>query len=137
MRVFTEKRAVSAVLSVLLLVITTLGVGILLYNFVMETIGNVTEPPTAQPFSLFIENVAINNTCITVCIRNSRNENVIVKRVYVDNEPCDFLPYNNKVIIPKNSTGKVYIPGSYNRGALYEVKLTFTSGLTLLSIQRY
>jgi flagellin-like protein len=137
MRVLNGQRAVSPVFSVLLLVLITFSVGIFLYNFVMGTMGNVTEPPTAQPFSLFIEHVSINNTCITVHIRNSYNKDVTIDRAYVNKEPRDILPLNSKVVIPKNSTGEVYIPGSYNKGALYEVKIISTSGNTLLSIQRY
>lgn len=124
-------------LSVLLLVIITFAVGILLYTFVMGIVGNVTETLSVQPFSLFIENVNINDTCITVYIRNSSNKNVIIKKVYVNNEPCDFLPSNSKITIPKNSTGKVYIPGSYTRGALYEFKIICTPGYTLTSVVRY
>lgn len=137
MRVFNGRRAVSPVFSVLLLVIITFGVGILLYNFVMGTMGNVIESSPAQPFSLFIENVVFNNTCITVYVRNSWNKDVVVDRVYVDNELRDVLLSNNEVIIPKNSTGKVCISGSYNRGALYEIKIICTSGYTLFSMQRY
>ena len=137
MRVFTGKRAVSPVLSVLLLVVITFSVGILLFNFVMGTVGNVTEPPSAQPFSLSIGNVAINSTCITVYIRNSCNKDVTVDEVYVNNEPRDVLSLNSKVVVAKNSTGKVYIPGSYTGGALYEIKIICTSGYTLLSMKRY
>jgi hypothetical protein len=135
MRVLDGQKAVSRALSVLLLVLITFGFGILLYNFVMGIVENATE--TSQPFSSFIENVAINDTCMTVYIRNSRNRDVTIDRVYINKEPRDFLPLNSKVIIAKNSTGKVYIPGSYNKGALYEVKIICGSGYGLLSIQRY
>lgn len=137
MRVFDGQRAVSPVLSVLLLVVITFSVGIFLYNFVMGTMENVTEPSSGQPFSLFIENVVINDTCITVYVRNSCNKDVTIDKVYVDNEPRDVLPLDSKVIIPKNSTGKVYIPGLYYRGASYQVKIICASGCTLVSVQRY
>jgi len=135
MRVLDGQKAVSRALSVLLLVLITFGFGILLYNFVMGIVENATE--TSQPFSSFIENVAINDTCMTVYIRNSRNRDVTIDKVYINKEPRDFLPLNSKVIIAKNSTGKVYIPGSYNKGALYEIKIICSSGYALLSIQRY
>jgi hypothetical protein len=88
---FDGERGISPVLSVLLLVIVVFGVGILLYNFVMGTMRNVTENPSAQPFRLLIENVAINDTCMTVYIRNSWTRDVIIDRVYIDNVPCDAL----------------------------------------------
>ena len=137
MKMFDRKSGISPVLSVLLLVIVAFGAGILLYNFVMGTMRNVTETPSAQPFRLIIENVAFNDTCMTVYIRNSWSRDVVIDRVYIDNVPCDVLPFNSKLVIPKNSVEGVYIPGSYKRGALYEIKIVFTSGHTLFSIERY
>lgn len=136
MRILDGEGAVSPVLSVLLLVLITLGVGILLYNFVMGTVRNVTEKVSPQPFSsLSIENMSINSTCITVYIRNSSNRDFTIDRVYVNDQPHDIPPLT--VLIPKNSTWKVYIPGSYTIGTSYNVKITFTSGHTLMYLKRY
>ena len=134
---FDGKRGVSVVLSVLLLVIITFVIGIFLYSFIMGIIANETENLSPQPFRLFIENVAINDTCMTVYIRNSWNRDVIIDRVYVDNEPREVVPSDSELIIPKNSVGEVYIPGSYTRGALYEIKIICASGYTLVSTKRY
>jgi hypothetical protein len=101
----------------------------------MGTVENTTD--TSQPFRLFIENVVINDTCMTVYIRNPGNREITVDKAYVNKEPCSILCFNNKATIPKNCTGKVYIPGSYSKGALYEIRIVCTSGSTLLSIQRY
>jgi len=138
MKIFDGERAVSPVLSVSLLVLITFSAGILLYNFVIGTVGSVTEKLSPQPFSLFIKNVSINNTCITVYIRNSGNNDATIDSAYVNDEPRDILPLtNNKVLVPKGLTGKVYILGSYTVGTSYNVKLVFTSGHTLTSLNRY
>lgn len=137
MMIFNGQKAVSSVLSVLLLVIITFGVGIFLFNFVMGTMENVTEGSSTQPFNLFIENIAINDTCITVSVRNSWNRDATIDNVYVNNKPREVIYSNNKETIPENSAAEIYIPGSYSKGTRYEIKLICTSGHTLLSMQRY
>lgn len=139
MRMLKGQRAISPVLATLLLVLITFAVGILLYAFVSGTVMNLTTTEsTQQPFSLLIENVAINNTCITVYVRNSRSQDAFIERTYVNNEPHDiFNAVNNKVVIPKNSLAQVYILGSYTAGTLYEIKLIFSSGSSLSSMKRY
>jgi FlaG/FlaF family flagellin (archaellin) len=138
MRILDGQRAVSQALSVMLLVLITFVVGILLYSFVTGMVGNLTQPASTEPFSVHIDNVAINDTCITVYVRNSLNHDVTVDRAYVNNEPRAILAtIDNKVIIPKSSTGKIQIPGSYSSGTRYEIKIIFVSGSTLFTMERY
>ena len=139
MRMLKGQRAISPVLATLLLVLITFAVGILLYAFVSGTVMNLTtNESTQQPFSLLIENVAINNTYITVYVRNSRSQDAFIERAYVNNEPHDiFNTVNNKVVVPKNSVAQIYILGSYTAGTLYEIKLILSSGSGLSSIKRY
>ena len=132
------QRAISPVLTTLLLVLITFAVGILLYAFVTGTVMNLATTESTEPFSLLIENVAFNNTCITVYVRNSRGQDVTVERTYVNSEPRDlFNAVNNKVIIPKDSTARIYILGSYTPGTAYEIKLIFSSGFSVTSMKRY
>jgi flagellin-like protein len=139
MRMLRGQRAISPVLATLLLVIITFAVGILFYAFTSGMVMNLTSnESTQQPFSLLIENVNINNTCITVYLRNSRSQDVFVERAYVNEAPHDlFNAVNNKVVIPKNSLAQVYILGSYSAGTLYEIKLALSSGSSLTSMKRY
>jgi hypothetical protein len=80
------QKAVSQVFSVMLLVVKTLVVGILFYSFVSGIMGNLTKPTSTEPFSLRIDNVAINNTCITVYVRNALDQAVAIDTAYVNNE---------------------------------------------------
>lgn len=138
MRTIDGQRAVSHVFSVMLLVIITVVVGIILYSFVSGMVGNLTQPVSTQPFNVRIDNVALNDTCITVYVRNSLDQDVTVDTAYVNNEPRTILPtIDNKAIIPKNSTGKIQILGSYSSGTRYEIKIIFTSGYTLFTMERY
>jgi FlaG/FlaF family flagellin (archaellin) len=132
------RRAVSAVFSVLLMVIIVFVAGIFLYNFVSGMMENMTSSTSNQLFSLRIENVAVNNTCMTIHIGNQLNYDVAVTRVYINNEPHDLL-FNtgDGVKIPKTASGPVYVTGSYTAGAMYDVKVVFDSGQSLITVVRY
>jgi flagellin-like protein len=132
------RRAISAVFSILLMIIITFVAGILLYSFVSGMMENITDSSSNQLFSLRIENVAVNSTCMTVYVGNSLNDDVGVTKVYVNNEPHDLLFSTDKgVIIPESSSGPVYVMGSYTPGGMYDIKVVFHSGQSLITIVRY
>jgi low affinity Fe/Cu permease len=133
------QKAVSAVFSVLLMIIIIFVAGILLYNFVSGMMGDLTESSSSnQLFSLRIENIAINSTCMTIHIGNSFNQDVAVSMVYINNEPRDLLfNTDNGVIIPEDSSAPVYVTGSYTAGGMYDIKVIFTSGQSLITVARY
>ena len=133
------QRAVSAVFSVLLMVIIVFVAGIFLYNFVSGMMEKMTSTSSSnQLFSLRIENVAINSTCMTIHIGNQLNYDVAATRVYINNEPHDLL-FNtgDGVKIPKTASSPVYVTGSYTAGAMYDVKVVFDSGQSLITVVRY
>jgi hypothetical protein len=137
--VISCRRAVSAVFSVLLMIIIVFVAGILLYSFVSGMIGNVTTDSSSnQLFSLRIENVVINNTCMTIHVGNALKDDVGVTKVYVNNEPHDLLFLTDKgVIIPKDSSGPVYVTGSYTAEGMYNLKIIFNTGQSLLTVVIY
>jgi deoxycytidylate deaminase len=120
------------------MVIIVFVAGILLYSFVSGMIENMTDSSSNQLFSLRVENVALNNTCMTIHVGNSLNDDVGVTRVYVNNEPHGLLfCTDNGVIIPKGCSGPVYVLGSYATGGMYDIKIVFTSGQSLITVVRY
>jgi FlaG/FlaF family flagellin (archaellin) len=133
------RRAVSAVFSVLLMIIIIFVAGIFLYNFVSGMMGDLTESSSSnQLFSLRVENVAINSTCMTIHIGNAFNYDVGVTKVYINNEARDLLfSTPDGVIIPKDSAGPVYVMGSYTPGGMYDIKIIFNSGNSLMTVERY
>jgi hypothetical protein len=121
----------------LLLVIIIFVAGILLYNFTIGMVEDLTDSSTTL-FSLRIENVNINDTCMTIYVRNSLDYDVAIARVYVNNEPKEIFHFTDSgVIIPKASAGAVQIVGTYVVGSAYNIKLIFTSGNTLMTYVRY
>ena len=139
MSIVSCRKAISAVFSILLIVIITFVAGILLYSFVSGMMENITDSSSSnQLFSLHIENVALNSTCMTIYVGNSLNDDVGVTKVYVNNEPHDLLFATDKgVIIPESSSGPVYVMGSYTPGGMYDIKVVFHSGQSLITIVRY
>jgi flagellin-like protein len=132
------KRAISAVLSVLLLIMIVFILGIVLFNFVIGLVGNITQSESTQPFSLLIENVNINNTCMTIHVGNRLTHEVSVERVYINDEPRGIINLSeNGVSILADSTGTLYIEGPYIAGGLYNIKIVFNSGNSIISVTRY
>jgi hypothetical protein len=120
------------------MVIITFVAGILLYNFVSGTIEKTTESSANQLFSSRVENVAINNTCLTIYVGNSLNYDIDVTKVYVNNEAHDLLfATSDGVIIPKGSSEPVYVTGSYTPGGMYDIKIILNSGYSLITVVRY
>lgn len=132
-----ERRAVSAVLSVLLLVTIVFVVGIFFYNVIMGNLQGIMDSSSVEPFSLFIGNVAFNKTCMTLHVINSCGRDAVVEVVYVNDEPFEVYCFGGEVIIPAEDSGSVYVWGSYTSGCLYEIKVVFSSGYSLYSMVRY
>jgi hypothetical protein len=123
----------------MLMVIIIFVAGIFLYNFVSGMMEDLTESSSSnQLFSLRVENVAINSTCMTIHIGNELNYDVGVTKVYINNEVSNLLfSTADGVIIPKDSAGPVYVMGSYMPGAAYDIKIIFNSGNSLITVARY
>ncbi len=134
----TEESAVSAVLSVMLLIIVVFVLGIVLFNFVVGMVGKMTDSNSAQPFSLVIENVNINDTCMTISVGNRLKQDVLLEKAYINDEPHEILNSPETIpSIPAESTGNVYVKGRYVPGGLYNIKLVFNSGQSVISVTRY
>jgi len=136
-QMFGERKAVSAVLSVLLFVVIVFVVGIFLYTVVMSNLEAIMESTSVEPFSLFIGNVAFNRTCMTVHVINSCGRDAVVEVVYVNDEPFEVYCFGGDVVVPGEASGSLYVLGSYTSGCLYEIKIVFSSGYSLYSMARY
>ena len=136
-QMFGERKAVSAVLSVLLFVVIIFVVGIFFYTVVMSNLEAIMESTSVEPFSLFIGNVAFNRTCMTVHVINSCARDAVVEVVYVNDEPLEVYCFGGEVIVPGEDSGSLYVLGSYTSGCLYEIKIVFSSGYSLYSMARY
>lgn len=122
----------------MLLVIIVFVLGIVLFNFVIGMVGNVADSDSVKPFSLYIENVSINDTCMTIHVGNRLNHEVSVESAYINDERREFFCLlENADSIPSESTGILYVNGPFVSGGLYNVKLVFNYGGSVLSVARY
>jgi hypothetical protein len=138
LRWLNGRRALSSVFSILLLIIITCIAGIFLYNFVIGTLTKVADGGSAEPFSLNIDNVNMNDTCMSIYVGNRLKQEISVVKVYINDKPRDILnSVEGKVLIAPNSTGIVYVKGPFVVGCSYNIKVIFNSGGSLISIVRY
>jgi len=134
---FNRQEAVSPVFSALLLIIIIFAAGILLYNFTLGMVEDLTDSSTTL-FSVQIEHVTVNNTCMTIYVGNTLDQDVAVARVYINNEPKEVFRFTNGgAIIPKASVGAIEVVGIYVAGSAFDIKLVFTSGNILMTYVRY
>jgi P pilus assembly chaperone PapD len=64
----------------------------------------------------------INNTCITISVRNIGTKYVTVTKIYIGNQPH---PHEPTQIQPR-SAKTFYLSGTYFKGATYTVKLEYS-----------
>jgi len=104
--------------------------------FVYEFMFSVTEKmKTAFPtHALQLEYVDINNTCITISVRNFASVNVQIIEAYVNGEKHALI--ENTVISP-GSTGTIHLNGAYVEGELYTLKVTPSLGSSLIFGVKY
>jgi hypothetical protein len=132
-----SERAISAVFSVLLLIIITCVAAIFLYDFVINIVTNAADNASVDLFSVHIDNVSINNTCMTVYVGNRLNQAVHILKAYVNEVPSTILNTSDSgILIPSNSTGILYLNGSYTAGCQFDIKLVCDSGYAILTTTR-
>ena len=113
-----------------------LGVGALLLTFVTAVIAGffvyqfmftLTEKMKTAfpPQSLQLEPVSINNTCMTLSVRNFASVNVQITGAYV-NGKANSLTEN--VFVPPNGVGTIHLYGTYVKGENYTLEITSSLG---------
>lgn len=133
----TEKKAISAILSTLLFVNIMIVAAILLYTLVSGNIENLVDSTPSEPFKLQIGNVAFNQSCITIHIINCGERDVMIDKVYINDEPRAFNLLDHDLKIKANTSKEIYVFGSYAPGCRFEIKVVFEAGLSLYTMERY
>ena len=133
----SDKRAISAIISTLLFVPMVLGAAVLLYTLVNEDVEAFIESSSSKAFKLMIGNVRFNQTCIAIHIINSGEMDVIIDKVYINDEPRAFNLLDHDLKISANTGKEIYVFGSYSDGCNFKIKIFFESGHSLSTMQRY
>lgn len=133
----TNKKAISALLSTLLFATIIVGAAILLYSLVNVEIDNFTQSQYAEPFKLFIGNVAFNQTCITIHVINSGSRDATLDKIYINKESRAFVLSDHDLKFKADTNKEIYLFGEYMNGATFEIKIIFESGYSLYTMKRY
>ncbi len=133
MRFGQNKKAITAVMATLLMIIITCLAGAVLYYFGIEMIGNITSSESTQPFSLCIDAISFNSTSMQIYVRNGLDRDLGVVEVYINKKGYDVCVLGSCVdSIPKETTVPIHILGSFSDGCMYNVKIVFDSGHSVL-----
>ena len=124
-RTLKNKKGVSTVLGVLLIVLVTVTMGVFFYSYVSGLVDNMKFNLNTQLSLLLIETVNINTTCITAYVRNTGSAIVNIINAYVNSIPAVL---SRLVELTPSTVAPIFIYGMYMIGATYQVKLTSTLG---------
>lgn len=133
MRLAQNKKAITAVMATLLMVIITCLAGAVLYYFGIEMIENITSSESTQPFSLCIDAISFNSTSMQIYVRNGLDRDLVVVEVYINKKSyavCVLGSCDDS--IPKGTTVPIHVLGSFSEGCMYNVKMVFDSGHSIL-----
>jgi FlaG/FlaF family flagellin (archaellin) len=133
MRIHQDNRAISAVLATMLMIIITCLAGIVLYSFGIGMIEDITDSDSMKPFSLSIDAVSFNSTCMQIYVRNGLDRDISVKKLFINKKAYDV--YTSSYCfdtIPEGATVPIHVLGSFSDGCMYNVKMNFDSGHSIL-----
>ena len=133
MRIRQDKKAITAVMATLLMIIITCLAGGVLYYFGMEMIENITSSESTQPFSLCIDTISFNSTCMQIYVRNGLDKDLGVVEVYINKNTYNvYISSSCFDSIPKGTIVPIHVLGSFSDGCMYNVKVVFDSGHSIL-----
>ncbi|MCK4310185.1 MAG: hypothetical protein KAV80_01890, partial [Methanomicrobia archaeon] len=140
-----KSKGVSPIVAVVLLISTTIAIGIILMAWgsgLIQERQSISEETSKSVFGsenyLSIDNLADSNGTLLIWIRNSGDEDVNVEyfRIYIEKNEVDQDPQNvSGMTVPKKDTVKLAeIPLSLEEGDIVFVKITTKSGYLMTKI---
>ncbi len=104
-RQFKSKRAFSAIIASLILMLLAVAAGVVVYGYVMGWIGGATTNPRQTGHLSFDTTYAnVTGKCIALAVRNVGGTNLVLSDVYVQGVNCTGLifPYSNSTSLATN-----------------------------------
>jgi ABC-type lipoprotein release transport system permease subunit len=134
-RVFRAKRAFSAVIASLILMLLAVAAGVVVYVYVMGWIGGTTGHEAGQYGELSLDTAIANSTTdvITAYVRNIGGISVTPDRAYVNDYNVTSMTSSLATIDPNvvtTVTINATTPG-LTKNVTYEVKIVCNDGTTL------
>ena len=133
MKILQDNRSITAIMATLLMIIITCIAGIVFYSFGIGMIEDITSSDSMQPFSLSIDNISFNSTCMQIYVRNGLDRDLGIVELYINNRACSVYTSSYCFdIIPKGSTVPIHVLGQFSDGCMYNIKIIFDSGHSVL-----
>lgn len=125
-----NKKAFSAIIAALILMLIAVAAGVVVYAYVMGWIGGVQTNPPGQGI-IVIDSINANATTnmVDVYVRNVGTVSVTVSSIYIDDVKATVL---NELLIPTANVEQIAVtPGvDLVEGGSYLVKVVCTDGTT-------
>ncbi|MBS7644216.1 hypothetical protein KEJ26_06560 [Candidatus Bathyarchaeota archaeon] len=133
MKYFHSKKAVSPIVSVLLLIGIASAVSMILFVFVMNTIGTAQPPQPTLRGELSLDDYKVTAGNATLYVRNVGEANVTLANVYWDGGATSFTTEPNNVVAP-GGVVKISVTGlssTQTSTGSHELTIACTDGTTL------
>jgi P pilus assembly chaperone PapD len=121
-----------AVGALLLTFVTAVTAGFFVYQFMFTLTEKMKT--AFPPQSLQLDPVNINNTCMTLSVRNFASVNVQITGVYINGKANSLT---ESVFVSPNSVRTIHLHGTYVEGETYTLKITSSLGPPIDSAVRY
>jgi hypothetical protein len=131
---FKAKKAFSAVIASLILMLLAVAAGVVVYGYVMGWIGGTTQNPTRTGQMQFDSLSALTNGTIFAYVRNTGGMNLTVSNIYVGgvNKTFTFLPGSSFEIPVLSVEGfNVTYGATMTKNYFYEVAVVCNDGTTV------
>lgn len=118
--------------ALLLTFITAVTAGFFVYQFMFSLTDKMKTAFPTQ--AVQAKSVNINNTCITVSVRNFASVNIQITEAYINDKRYRLT---ENIVISPNTAGTIRLYGTYIKGEIYTVKITLSLGSPLILDVKY
>jgi FlaG/FlaF family flagellin (archaellin) len=132
-RMFRAKRAFSAVIASLILMLLAVAAGVVVYSYVMGWIGGATQNPTHTGQMQFdsLSATAATNGSIQVYVRNIGGINLTVSSIYVGGANKTFTGSSLDIPVLSVAGFTVSYNATMTKNTFYEVAVVCNDGTTV------
>jgi hypothetical protein len=132
-KLLRAKRAFSAVIASLILMLLAVAAGVVVYGYVMGWLGGATTTTGGTQGKLQIDSMHANTTLIRIYVRNTGGKDLLLSKIYVDGvQKANATAIADAgVSITVQSVKYLQVSNTMVAGYSYEVKVTCKDGTTI------
>jgi len=132
-KLLRAKRAFSAVIASLILMLLAVAAGVVVYGYVMGWLGGATTTTGGTQGKLQIDSMHANTTLLRIYVRNTGGKDLLLSKIYVDGvQKANATAIADAgVSITVQSVKYLQVSHTMVAGYSYEVKVTCKDGTTI------